>query len=45
MYRFEREYSLRAYVWASDNNVLSSAFVNKVLRRLLGPENEAETKD
>lgn len=42
MYRFEGEYRLRANVWPSDDNVLSSVFVNKVLRRLLGPENEAE---
>jgi len=43
VYRFEGEYSLRANVWASDDNVLSSVFVNKVLRRLLGPETQAET--
>jgi hypothetical protein len=42
VYRFEGEYRLRAKVWASDENVLSGVFVNKVLRRLLGPENEAE---
>jgi hypothetical protein len=42
VYRFEGEYRLGANVWASDDNVLSSVFGNKVLRRLLGPEKEAE---